>query len=237
MTERIILKGRAEMLKPIITEILAIHQLIENRNIGEFCGSTIEDVVKGSPQPLKLKILFYSVASPPWKAVNSSDEFVRATYTIPFINRTKIDWATIKTACGGSNGYNWGRYRATAGIVHNGALGQMQVHGSTESEAEQRLNELALLSEGRIVSLSTTDEKKITPTATSTNKRKETTRVYPGYFTILHSEKVITESAGRITLRGNYKKNKFRVPLWTDNKPNDADEIIREALRVVGSGS
>lgn len=235
MAERIILKGRAEMLKPIITQILAIHQLIENRDIGEFCGSTLEDIVKGKPQPLKLKVLFYSVPTPPWKPINSSDNFVRATYHVPFVARTKIDWVAIKAAAGGNNGYNWGRFRATAGIVHDGNLGQMQVHGSTEAEAEQRLTALATLSEGRIVSLSTAEEKSVTPTATSSNQRKETTRVYPAYFTIVHSEKIITETAGRATLRGNYKKDKFRVPLWTDTKPSDADEIIREALRVRGS--
>lgn len=236
MAERIVLKGRAEMLKPIITEILAIHQLIENRDIGEFCGSALEDVVKAKPQPLKIKILFYSVSEPPWRNRRASDNFVRATYNIPFINRTRIDWATIKAAAGGSNGYMWGRYRATAGIVHDGALGQMQIHGSTESEAEQRLKALAALSEGKIVSLSTTEEKKEGESATNPNLRKETTRVYPAYFTIVHSEKVITE-AGRSTLRGKYKKDKFRIPLWTESKPNDADEIIREALRVRGSQS
>ena len=222
------------MRKPIITEILAIHQLIENRNIGEFCGSSLEDVVKAKPQPLKIKILFYSVAEPPWRAPRPSDNFTQATYNIPFISRTKIDWLAIKTAAGGSSGYMWGRWRATAGILHEGALGQMQVHGSSESEAEQRLKALAALSEGKIVSLSTTEEKKQGTSATDTDIRKETIRVYPAYFTILHSEKVITE-AGRTTPRGTYKKDKFRVPLWTQTKPDDADEIIREALRIRGA--
>ena len=66
MSERIVLKGKAEMLKPIITQILALHQLIENRNIGEFVGDTLEEHVRPRPQPLKIKILFYSVSSPPF---------------------------------------------------------------------------------------------------------------------------------------------------------------------------
>ena len=234
MAERIVLKGRAEMLKPIITEILAIHQLIENRDIGEFCGSPLEDVVKAKFQPLKLKILFYSVSEPPWRPRSGSNNFVRATYHIPFVNRTKIDWETIKLAAGGSNGYMWGHWRATAGIVHDGALGQMQIHGATEHEAETRLRALAALSDGKIVSLSITEEKKEGESATNPNLRKETTRVYPAYFTIVHSEKVISEF-GRSTLRGKYKKDKFRIPLWTSSKPDDANEIIREALRIRGS--
>lgn len=234
MSERIILKGRAETLKPIITQILALHQLIENRDIGEFCGSTLEETVRGKPQPLKLKILFYSVAAPPWKARQASDKFVRATYHVPFVQRSKIDWETIKTAAGGADGYLWGHYRATAGILHDGALGQMQIHGSTKSEAEQRLKALATLSEGKIVSISTTEEQKEGEALVNPDLYKETTRVYPAYFTIVHSEKVISE--GRSTVRGRYKKDKFRIPLWTETKPSDANELIREALRVRGTG-
>jgi hypothetical protein len=111
----------------------------------------------------------------------------------------------------------------------------MQIHGSTKSEAEQRLKALATLSEGRIVSLSTTEEQKEGEALVNPDFYKETTRIYPAYFTIVHSEKVISE--GRSTLRGKYKKEKFRVPLWTETKPDNADAIIREALRVRGSGN
>lgn len=234
MAERIILKGRTETLKPIITQILALHQLIENRDIGEFCGYPIEEMVRGKPQVFKLKLLWYSVPEPPWKPRKTTDRFVRATYNIPFVRRSKIDWLTIKQAMGGNNGYSWGHWRCTANIEHQGLISQMQVHASTKTEARNRLKTLATLSEGEIISLSTTEEEKEEARLTDKKLYKETTKVYPAYFTIVHTEKVITES-NRSTLTGKYNKAKFRIPVWTANKPDDTEAIIREALKVRGS--
>jgi len=235
MTERIILKGRAETLKPIITQIMAIHQLIENRDIGEYCGYPIDEMVRGKPQTFKIKLLYYSVKFPPWRETTTKG-FIRASYNIPFVDKTKIDWERIKEAAGGANGYMWGRWRATANIEDNGQISQMQIHGSTENEAEQRLRALLALSEGKIVSLSTTEEKKEGQRTTDKKLYKETTRVYPAFFTIVHSEKIITESKqATATLSGNYRKTKFRIPLWTTTKPSNADALIREAIRVRGT--
>lgn len=38
MTDRIILKGSTSLLKPIITQILAIHQLLESKDVGNIYG-------------------------------------------------------------------------------------------------------------------------------------------------------------------------------------------------------
>lgn len=231
MPERIILKGNSALLKPLITEILAFHQILRDKDIGEFVGQTINEHVRAAPQALKLKVLFYSVQSPPWKAVN----LVKATYNVPFINRSKMDWSTIKAACGGANGYEWGRFRTTANITDSsGNIRQMQVYGASESEAEQRFRALLTLSEGTIVTLSTAEEKKIGKRATDKQLYKESTRVYPAYATIIHSEKIITESHNA-TLNGNYYRSRGRVPLWTVTEPPDATETFREALRVRGS--
>lgn len=234
MTEKIILRGRTEMLKPIITEVLAIHQLIRDRDIGEFTGYALDDYVREKPQTFSLKILFCSVPSPPWSMIDTT-KLKRATYRVPFIDKTKIDWQTIKLACGGNNGYMWGRFRASANIIKSdGSIRPMQVYGSSESEAEQRLKALVTLSDGTIATLTIAEEKKEGRRAADKLLYKESTRVYPAYFTIIHQEKIIAES-NRAMLTGNYRRNKARIPLWTDTKPPDADERIREAIRIRGS--
>lgn len=231
MPERIVLKGSSALLKPLITEILAFHQIIRDKDIGEFVGQTMPEHVRAAPQALKLKVLFYSVESPPWRAVN----LVKATYNVPFINRAKMDWTSIKNACGGANGYEWGRFRCTANISDsNGNIRQMQVYGGSESEAETRLRALMVLSEGQIITLTPAEEKKVGKRATDKQMYKETTRIYPAYATIVHSEKIITESHNA-TLNGNYYRSRGRVPLWTATEPPDAAETFREALRVRGS--
>lgn len=224
------------MLKPVITEILAFHQLIRDRDIGEWTGYPLEDHARARPQIFKITVLYYSVPTPPWKAPSNS-KLTKATYHVPFVNRTKIDWETIKTAAGGANGYMWGRFRSTANLADDdGNIRQMQVYGSSESEAEQRLLALAALSTGSILTLTPSEEKKIGKRATDKKLYKESTRIYPAYFTIIHQEKIIAES-NTATLSGNYIRTKFRIPLWTSSKPSDADELIREALRIRGSST
>ena len=199
-------------------------------------GQTTNEYVRAKPQALKLKVLFYSVKEPPWRMSGSGD-ITKATYNVPFISRTKMDWTTIKTACGGNNGYLWGRFRCTANISDsNGNIRQMQVYGSTENDAEQRLKALLALSEGSIVTLTTAEEKKEGRRAADKLMYKETTRIYPAYFTIVNSEKIISESHNA-TLNGNYFRSKGRVPLWTETEPPDAADTIRETLRVKGSST
>lgn len=235
MSERIVLKGKAEMLKPIITQILALHQLIENRNIGEFVGDTLEEHVRPRPQPLKIKILYYNVPAPPFESSRTNPDPKRVTCNVPFLSRTKLDWQTIKNACGGTNGYYWGRFICTANLVDDGgSVRQMKVYGGSKSEAEQRLRALQLLTDSRIITMNSTEEEKEGRRATDKHLYKETTQVYPAYFTIVHQEKVITES-NLPTLTGNYRRSKYRIPLWTSTKPDDAEEKIREALRIRGS--
>jgi len=234
--ERIILKGRAETLKPIITEILALHQLIHDRDIGEFCGYPLDEYVRAKPQRFKLKIVFYSVQTPPWRSLDNSD-LVRATYHVPFVQRSKIDWETIKTACGGATGYLWGRFFCNASVQDDDAnIRKMHVYGATAAEAEQRLKAFLTLTDAQILTLNITEEQREGKRASDKKLYKEATRVYPAHFTIIHQEKIITES-NIATLSGNYRRTKFRIPLWTSTKPDDADEKIIEALRIRGSST
>lgn len=230
--ERIILRGRAEMLKPIITEILAIHQILENRDLGEFVGHPLDEYVRAKPQSFRIAVQFYSVASPPWRAPEGQ-KLTRATYYVPSVSKTKIDWQTIKTACGGANGYMWGRFRATANL-NDGR--QMQIHGASEDEATDRLKALLALSEANLLTLTCAEEKKEGRRASDKLLYKESTRVYPAYFTIIHQEKIVTES-NVATLSGNYKRSKARIPLWTETKPHDANAIIAEAIKVTGAST
>lgn len=233
MVERIVVSGKAAFLKPVITEILALHQLIENRDIGQFVGATVEEYVRPKPRDISLRVLLYSTPYPPWRANLPTERFVTATYNIPDVKRSLIDWERIKTACGGTNGYMWGRFRTTANLS-NGR--QMQVHGATKEESEDRLRALVAFSEAEIATLSTTEELKEGRRATDKQLYKESTRVYPAYFTVLNQIKIVTETNTGL-IDGNYKRQRARIPLWVSRKPSNADALIAEALRVRGAAT
>lgn len=228
---RIILKGRTELLKSAITQVLALHQLIAEREIGQFVGYPLEDHVRKKQAPLNLDIIWHSVPHPPWRARSTKDRFVTAAYSIPDIKRSMLDWEKIKLAAGGKNGYNWGRFKVIANLSNGG---QMTIYGGSEAEAEERLNELLKLSNAEIVTLNGGEEKKVGRRAADKKLYKPTTRVYPAYFTVSNRDKVVTES-NLSTLEGDYKMTEGRINLWTEEAPANLTEILNEVLHIKGA--
>ena len=231
---RIVLKGRTEVLKGNITSVLALHQLLEERDIGQFLGYPIEDFVRRRRMsPLSLKVCFFSVPRPPWQSRDKNKKLIRASYSIPDIRRSSLDWDKIKLACGGANGYMWGRWRATAELSN---ASQMAVYGGSESEAEQRLLALHSLSDTTIETLSVAEEKKLGKRAVDAYLFKEATRVYPGYFSVVNKQKIINESNQELA-QGRPKKKRKTIILWSNEAPNDFDRTITELLTIPGTNN
>lgn len=246
MSEQIILSGSEETLKPIITLLLGIHQLIENRDIGDFVGLPLPQALQAQPHTVKLTIWFYSNKEPPFKG-KPGEPFVRACYNIPDVDRRKLSWEAIKLAAGGANGYTWGRFRASANLS-NGR--QMQVYGGDEEQAKERMFALASLSKAKIQTLTVAEEKKYGRRATNRLMYKETTKIYPGYFSVINTEKLLVE-AEREQFQAKSTKNKptgqlsgdfirkktKKIPLWVTKEPSNCKSLIKEALRVRGANS
>jgi hypothetical protein len=241
MAEEIILSGSEETLKPIIALLIGIHQLIENRDIGDIVGMPLEDFVRAAPHTTKLTIFWHPKKEPPFNGARD-EKLVRSYCNIPDVDKKKLDWTMIKEAAGGTNGYMWGRFRCTANL-DNGR--QMQVYGDTEKEAEDRLKALAKLSTAKILTVSVAEEKKIGRREQFQTLYKESTRVYPRYFCVVNSEKILVESDRqrqkkipglKSTIQEDFKRERtVKIPLWVDKEPEMCKAIIKEALRVRGS--
>lgn len=220
--EKILLAGPEEILKPLVVQTLSQHQIIENRDIGQFIGASEAEIQKAKPHTQKLKIVMYPLKAPPY------GKSKRVTINIPDVPRSKMDWEKIKAAVGGENGYTWGRFRAQAEL-DNGR--QMAVYGSSETEAEQRLLACLALSEANFYTLNVTEEKKAGTRATNEDLQKEPIRVYPGWVTI-EVNRVSLTPAGRLHTDGKHRK-KFskRFSLSANSKPPKWDEGIAELFR------
>jgi hypothetical protein len=228
--EKIVLAGPQEALKPLIIQTLTNHQLMEHKDIGSLIGMPVDDYLRARPQSLRLIITFYSVPKPPFVASNGQ-RLVRAYCAIPDLKRSKCNWQDIKAACGGANGYMWGRYRATANL-NNGR--QMQVMGATADEAEDRLRAFASLSEAEILGKPTlSEDRKEDITGTYL---KQPTRVYPAFFTIMNQYKVAgAQGSGISLLDGKYNRKNDKIYLWTDTEPLGTSERIAELLTRPGA--
>jgi len=231
MAEIIRIRTNCNLIKSVVSEIISIRKLIENRDIGDFVGQSVtETALTTSPQTIRLTVMLYSLKFPPFKKGKS------ITYKIPDADRTKLTWANIKAACGGDNGYYWGRFKCTANL-NNGR--QMQVWGGSELEAETRLKALLSLSTAKILTASTSEQKKEGVYAEDQPLYKATTRVYPGFFSILDYKKIATEVAKGMQgvtkkLSGNYKrKTTKKIPIWLPKEPANASTLIKQALTIV----
>lgn len=228
--EIIIMAGPEELIKPDLVAFMADHQLVENRDVGQFVGMPTREYIKAQPLTIALKIVFFSNQKPPFWT-KKGDNFVVAECHVPDIDRTKLDWEKIKQACGGRNGYLWGRFRATAKLS-NGR--QMAIYAASSDEAEDRLKTLVILSTADIVTFSVSEEQKIGQRLKYQALYKETTRIYPAYFTILNRQRVLNEESAIVTTTGVYKQRSDRIDLWTDSAPLDYQETINELLRTPG---
>lgn len=237
MSEKFIVNTTSKDAKSLITEIVAIRKLIENRDVGDIVAQPIYDFVRATPHTVRLTVMFFSRKYPPYK----QRECRGATYNIPDLFRTNASWNIIKTAMGGKNGYLWGRFRATANL-NNGR--QSVVYGGSESEAVTRLKALTKLSSAKILTIGVTEEKKEGLRATDKILYKPTIRMYPAYFSILSSNKIINESNKELTLpfgtkndnlSGTFRRKKtVKIPLYMDKEPSYVKQFILEMLRDRG---
>lgn len=241
MSEDIILSGSEETLKPIIALLVGIRQLIENRDVGDIVAMPLQERVLSEPQTVKLTIFFHPNKEPPFTFPKGGHE-LKPYCNISDIDIRKLTWSNIKTAAGGANGYNWGRFLATANMSNRR---QIQIYAGSEKEAQERLIALAELSKASILTLSVTEEKKKGRRATNKLMYKETTRVYPIYFCVINNEKILVETERQVRqkgvrgqLAGDFRrKTTKKIPLWTTKEPGNTKELIREALKVRGSAT
>lgn len=222
--EKIILAGPENVVRAQLPAILTQHQLIENRDIGQFVGEVVEDYARRSDLALRLQIILYNSPAPPFNRGNPT----KVTVTIPDVKRGKLDWETIRLACGGKNGYMWGRFRAEARLTNGRRL---KVYASTKAEAEDRLKIFAALSEAEIKTYNVTEEVKEGERVENPGLFKDTTRVYPAFCFVINRELVLAGDRGRPVGKRKYKDKRFRLELWESVKPPNWDTTIVEALR------
>jgi hypothetical protein len=231
--EKMIFVGPEELVKESMVTTMSHYQLVDNRDVGQIVGQPAQDYVLSNRAGLRIKLELYPYNTPPFYR----GERIRpqqVTLNVPDILRSKLDFADLKAACGGSNGYMWGRWLATANL-DNGR--QMQVYGATKDAAENQLERLLTLTSAKLVTLNVSEPQVAGRLAANPSLRKDPRQVFPGYVTVWNRDDLLdTVNAGRSAPRGNFRDKDARLPLWMDNKPFNFDQIITEILTRGVSG-
>lgn len=168
---------------------------------------------------------------------NSDTKKVKPTYIdIHNLDRTKWDnWAAIKLACGGSNGYTWGAYWVEALLPDNNVIG---CYAGSENEGENMIERLLPFS------MSGDDLTKIQWNARHEMRKgsrtlydstyKSSRKQVPWEFIIVNPQRILNEENGRANRSGIYQDRQAVIPLWTDTAPDDFAETIAELFRTPG---
>ena len=224
--ETIVLGGKTEFLKPALTNVMSNYGMVQNRDIGQIVGTRLYPSIKKPIRGITARIVFSSNEF----ENNWSQGEVIADYIIPNVERSKLDWITIKRACGGNNGYRWGNWKATLNTAEGN---QIAVYGGSESDAAQRAEAFLELSDDHLYTLNVTKETDKGERAFKSADNsifKRPTQIYPIWVTIINYVKVFEQNAGRRKRTGRFRERQFRLPLWTDTKPPEWDEIIQDIL-------
>lgn len=113
MTERIILKGSKKLLMPAITELMAMHQLLEQKDIGAFYGKPAElyhqETLEFKPQ---VTLEFFEDdqdVAPGYRKTKGEINFRIAGETNETISEGNLRsiGTQIKSVFGSNNGYVW----------------------------------------------------------------------------------------------------------------------------------
>ena len=233
--EEIILSGTEETLKPIISLLVGVYQLLEDRDICTIVGTPTPSSLRAETSKVKLAIHFSTKKQPPFRNQRGQRR-LDPIYKISDIDVRKLTWENVKRAAGGAEGYNWGRFCATANLSNRR---EMQVYAGSKEEAKERILAFSELSKAEIFTLTIREEQNFGVCAKGKLLYKETTRVYPAYFTVITNEKLLIETEKKAyepgivrKLEGDFKRKKTtKIPLWTIEEPPNTKEAIREVLK------
>jgi hypothetical protein len=193
--EKIVFTGTQQEVIDSIRTVMPVHQMIEDKDIGQFLGENPNEVISAKPQLRCLNLLFYGKPSPPYKK-NNKWLCQRSTISIPDA-KSGISANDIKAVI---KNYTYGDW-----YVHckTDTGRQMQGWFSSHNEGIQTLTELSKLSTSDIVveSFRWSDGK-------AGSKKLE--KMYPAYAAILYPRRKNGKNTGAL---GKTE----RIPLWSDS--------------------
>jgi hypothetical protein len=251
--EIFLLVGRPNDLISQASLLLAIRQLVENKDIGTFLGESYEDKViyQVPTDSLSIQVHYRLVQTPPWESYKiwehpkliGRNSLPRPCVTIPNVDKSiATNWNLIKSTAGGPRGYLWGPYYAVARLINKkgdyiSKGGVMKVYGASEAVAEQRLEAFMKLTNYK--NYTTTSGREVQDKgvrAKDKGLQKPEIRVYPAFYVIHNSrlvqrvnEQVATQGRkGRSTKAGKKLSKTRKIPLWWDAVSPEVQLIINQ---------
>lgn len=236
----------------VVPQILANHQTIGNRDVGIVTGldelSLSRTVL---PSDLFVEIVWYNRPTPPYsneavlkakKAGKANGEVLtQRRVTIADVNRNRLDWNLIKRLAGGVTGYATGEILCTARLESGRRIKML---GATYQEAQEMVENLAKLTDKKILYPLSFVERREFRKSKSKMERRPTIKMYPAYMNIIAGNMIIPDSLDKIgqnrgtkTKHKEILKRKAKVFLHTQNPPADWNSIKQALFNIMETGN
>lgn len=218
--EAIVLSGNKPQLKSAITTTLAVHQLIQNRDIGYLVGYPSEQDIMPHPSEITLHIHYSSQKESPFQVKGAIAPYVK----ISNVKRSKLDWEQIKLIAD-KNGYQWGRFLAIAKMSSGRKI---KSYGATDAIAKNRVMELSAFTDDDIQVINTLEETGRGGKIVNPKLRKEARQVYP-FKAVIVVNRIVTIENGVATNDGkNRVQKQYKFFLWQEEAPIDFNRKVQE---------
>lgn len=221
--EKYLLAGPQEIVRSQVVQSLTDRRWLANKDLGLIVDEAQQEILLAA-QPFTL----YGHAI--FKSIDGKGPGRRPEYKLPALDRTKIDdYDRVRTAFGGSNGYFWGRFIATATTT----IGHPIIcRGATSEAAQERVIALASLCDLEIIKINVNEEVVSHKRAGNPLLRKTAKQVLP-HLLIIKNRKYYTEPrpGAQPSDNGWYEDYSVHLDVSSPVRPPDWAEQIADVLR------
>lgn len=226
-----ILYGRAENILQQIFTIMAVRRQLARYDIGAIIGAPINDYLRHWPSQSRLSLVFRLKTKPE----NYRDPVLYKTIRVPFIQASKIDYLRLWTACGGTQGLDWGPIACRAKIGKGENINQLHevvAHGPSEEVAKQNVDRFLEFTELEVkrYTFNRSDWKNVADTSLN-----DTYKVYPCSVSVINSRLSQLDRKGQLTSGGYKKSIKSRILLKKETPPPNFEAIKANLLQFSNS--
>ena len=240
-SESYLLFGTPLELMTQLSFVMAIHRMVDRRDIGEFVGYPLEEYYKGKAQDeISVRIWLTTKKTPPFQA-SAYEWFSRRQISIPLIDKRKLTYKKIREACNNSLGLKYGEYHARAYLSPDDSgkiIYQMVVGGDDESTALKNLEKFLPFTRAKVrgVSINKIDYNKGERALWKDKANYNKFEVYPAWIQvnnpkIFHSSTVSQNT--KKTLVGKQKYKKTKLWIYSNNEPLGWSDDLKDALKAV----
>lgn len=220
--DKFLLSGKQSIILEKLPYELSQHKRFGDRAIGTVFVD--DDINQGRRKPfdfgITVKFLMASVENPPIYG------YKKAVITVHDVERSKLDFDTLKRAVGGRNGYNSGKFFCSAETT-NGKM--IKLWAGSVSEGENRISDLIKLTNYEILRYKTPVSSN---NQLSNQVRREITRVYPIQVTIIYKALNIVERYRRRIEDESEIFREITLPLWREQQPSNWNEKINNLFLI-----